>query len=93
MAETPLLFHHHFIDKLAFLNGFISGVALYPQVIKVILSGQAIGVSLSTYCLILINSIVWLAYAVHRGLISLAIASILNILASAILITSVIVFV
>ncbi|MDQ5962268.1 MAG: hypothetical protein QG653_75 [Patescibacteria group bacterium] len=80
-----LIAHHHFIDKLAFLNGFISGVALYPQVWKLFTFGSTEGVSFVSFLIIFINSIVWLIYAVHRELISLAVASILNIVASGIL--------
>ncbi len=81
--------HHHFIDRLALLNGFVSGVALYPQVWAVLSSGSTAGVSLPTFLLILLNSIVWLLYALHRGLISLGIASVFNILASIILVCAI----
>lgn len=82
----PPFLHHHLIDRLALANGFVSGVALYPQVWTVFSSGSTTGVSLPTFLLILLNSIVWLLYALHRGLISLGIASVLNILASIILV-------
>lgn len=78
--------HNHFIDKLAFANSLVSGLALYPQVWTVLSSGLTEGVSLFTFALILLNSLVWLMYAIHRGLLSLGIASVLNTLASAILI-------
>ena len=81
--------HNHLIDRLALANGFISGVALYPQVWTVLSSGSTVGVSLPTFLLILFNSVVWLLYAVHRGLISLGIASVLNILASIILVCAI----
>lgn len=84
--------HHHFIDRLAFLNGFISGVALYPQVITVLLSGSAEGVSLTTFSIIFLNSVVWMFYSIHRGLLSLGIASLLNALASIILLLFILVF-
>ena|SRR3989338_1774322 len=89
MDNVSLVFHHHFIDRLAFLNSFISGVALYPQVWVVLRDGVATGVSFFTFVIILLNSVVWLLYAVHRGLLSLAIASTLNIMASAILVISI----
>lgn len=81
--------HNHFIDRLALANGFISGIALYPQVWAVLSSGSTTGVSLPTFLLILFNSVVWLLYAIHRGLISLGIASVLNILASVILVCAI----
>jgi uncharacterized protein with PQ loop repeat len=81
--------HHHAIDRLALANGIVSGAALYPQVWSVLMSGSAAGISLVTFCIILLNSLVWLAYALHRGLISVGISSILNALASSILVASV----
>ncbi len=87
-----IVIHHHLVDKLAFINGLISGIALYPQVYSILVSGSVVGMSLTTYVLIFLNSIVWLLYAVHRDLISLAIASILNIIASGILLYSIAAF-
>ncbi len=78
----PITVHNHWIDKLAVFTGIVSGFALYPQIYLIIMSGSREGVSLTTYAIILANSIVWLTYSVHRGLISLAIPSILNIFAS-----------
>lgn len=82
------LIHNHFIDKLAFINGFVSGVALYPQVWTVLTHGAPTGVSITSFLIILINSVVWVAYSVHRGLFSLGVASLLNTVASAILVFS-----
>ena len=78
-----IFIHNHWIDKLAVLTGAVSGFALYPQIFIIITSGSTESVSLTTYAIILLNSIVWLVYSIHRGLISLAIPSILNIFASA----------
>lgn len=86
----PNLLHHHLIDRIALLNGLVSGIALYPQVWTVLSNSSTAGISLPTFLLIFFNSIVWLLYAIHRGLISLGIASVLNIIASGILILSVI---
>ncbi len=83
--------HHHLIDKFALANGFVSGIALYPQVWTVLMSGSTVDISLSTFILIFFNSVVWLLYAIHRGLISLGIASVLNIVASSILILVIII--
>jgi len=81
--------HRHFIDKLAFFNGLISGLALYPQVWSVLKHGSVAGISLTTFVIIMVNSVVWLIYAMHRGLLSLGIASILNALASAALVLAI----
>lgn len=77
--------HTHFIDKVAVLNGAISGLALYPQVIKVLLTGTYNGVSPLSFIIILLNNIVWSIYAFHRGLISLLLAALLNSLAALVL--------
>ncbi|HEY4522598.1 MAG TPA: PQ-loop domain-containing transporter [Candidatus Paceibacterota bacterium] len=82
----PIVIHNHWIDKLAVLTGAVSGFALYPQIFIIITSGSTESVSLTTYAIILLNSIVWLMYSIHRGLISLAIPSILNIFASVVVI-------
>ncbi len=78
--------HNHVIDRLAFFNGIISGFALYPQVYSVAMSGSIEGVSIITFLMIFINSVVWFVYSIHRGLISLGIASTLNCVASGILV-------
>lgn len=83
------ILHRHLIDRLAFANGLVSGIALYPQVWSVLSSGSNEGVSTFTYALILLNSLVWIMYAIHRGLLSLGIASLLNALASVILLVTV----
>ena len=74
--------HFHWIDKLAFFNGLVSGIALYPQVYQAVVTSNFEGVSGLTYGIVLLNSVVWLAYSVHRRLLSLAIASALNIIAA-----------
>lgn len=83
------IIHRHLIDRLAFVNGLISGIALYPQVWTVLSTGSTSGVSVLTYFLIFTNSLVWVIYAIHRGLLSLGVASILNVVASGILLVAV----
>lgn len=81
----PPLLHTHFIDKLAVLNGFLSGVALYPQIYLILYGGVPNTLSELTLWLILLNNVVWFAYAFHRLLVSLLIAAALNTVAAAIL--------
>jgi uncharacterized protein with PQ loop repeat len=79
--------HRHTIDKLAEINGVVTGIALYPQVFKALTSTIAIQqLSLMTFLLILVNSFVWIIYGIHRGLTALIIASVLNLIASLILV-------
>lgn len=73
--------HHHPIDRLAQVNALVSGVALYPQLFKVLFTGNVTGFSLLTYALIVLNSLIWIIYALHRKLLPLLISSILNLLA------------
>ncbi len=77
-----LEFHNHVIDRIAVLNGVLSGIALYPQVWRVLATGDMSGVSIATFSIISLNSAVWVLYAMHRGLIALGIASVLNFFAS-----------
>ncbi len=79
-------YHHHLIDKIAIYTGIISGLALYPQVYIVIVTKNITGLSSVSFCIILLNSLVWTIYAMHRRLVPLIISSALNTLASAILI-------
>ena len=74
--------HHHPIDRIAKVNALISGIALYPQLFKVIFTGNVVGFSSLTYALIALNSLVWIVYAIHRKLPPLLISSILNCLAA-----------
>ncbi len=80
--------HHHVIDRAAFFAGIVSGVALVPQVWVTLASGTVDGVSLITFIVISLNSVVWLMYAMHRGLIALGIASLLNALAASVMVVA-----
>lgn len=78
--------YHHLIDKLALANGLISGIALFPQVVALLVSRHTQGLSLTSFAIIFLNSGVWLTYAVHRCLVPLIVASFFNIVASGILV-------
>lgn len=77
----PITIHNHVIDKIAIIVGFTSGISLYPQVWKIV-TNQSDGISVVTFGIIFMNSVVWLMYAFHRRLFSLMLASTLNLLAS-----------
>lgn len=85
----PITIHHHLIDRLALLVAASSGFSLIPQVWKVYTDGPD-GVALASFVIICLNSSVWLMYAIHRGLLSLAISSILNIITSGTIVTLVV---
>lgn len=74
--------HHHPIDYIGDLNGLISGITLYPQLYHAYTSHSLAGLSLTTFILILLNSIIWIAYAIHRNLTALLVSSCLNALSS-----------
>ncbi len=70
--------HTHLIDKIAILNGFVSGLALLPQLVSAIIMDAYADLSATSFSLIFINSVVWTAYSLHRGLFSLLMASLLT---------------
>jgi len=72
----------HLIDKIAFINGLVTGVALYPQLIKVLFLKSTGDLSMLTFGVITLNSIVWIFYGIHRTAIPLVIASVLNAIAA-----------
>lgn len=84
-ARETLGIHTHLIDKIAVANGIFSGLALYPQIYDVLFRGGFTNFSSLSLVLILCNSIVWILYSIHRRLISLFIASVLNFIAVVIL--------
>lgn len=86
MKEEKIIFHHHIIDKIAIYAGIISGIALYPQVYIIITTKNIDGLSLLSFIIIFINSVVWTLYTIHRHLMALIVSSLLNLLASIILI-------
>jgi uncharacterized protein with PQ loop repeat len=88
MPRRPLAhieLHTHLIDKIAVANGVLSGIALWPQVATSIFSPTSDGLSWLTFGIILVNSVVWSLYAIHRRLVALLLASLLNTLAATIL--------
>ena len=74
--------HSHPIDRLADVNSIVSGIALYPQLFKIIFDDSIIGLSYVTFLIIAINSLVWIAYGYHRRSMPLLISSLLNLISS-----------
>lgn len=74
--------HHHTIDYIADANGIISGVALFPQLFKIIRTQQAGDLSIVTFYIVLLTNIVWFAYGLHRKAMPILFASTLNLSAS-----------
>lgn len=81
--------HHHFIDRLALLNAFVSASALIPQVWMVLTAPVVAGVSILTFSLIALNSTVWFFYALHRAAWPLMLSSVFNVALSGVIILGV----
>ncbi|MBL8158804.1 hypothetical protein JNK62_04695 [bacterium] len=77
-----IVIHNHFIDRLAVVTGVISALALLPQVQVIMQATSFEHFSPITFVVIFFNSFVWLTYAIHRQLLTLAIPSIINIFSS-----------
>jgi uncharacterized protein with PQ loop repeat len=84
--------HTHPLDKIAEINGVLSGIALFPQVFKIATTKTTDDLSVSTFVFILINSLIWTLYARHRSLPQLLLSSLLNGLAAAILLLYIILY-
>jgi len=82
---TKLGRHQHPLDKIAEINGLLSGLALYPQVIKAIMSKSVGGLSVYTFLFIFMSSIIWIFYAHHRSLPQVLVSSFLNCIAAGLL--------
>jgi len=71
--------HRHIIDYVALANALVSGVSLIPQAWKVLKTLSVHDLSFATFTLILLNSVIWSAYAVHRRDLILLVSSALSI--------------
>jgi uncharacterized protein with PQ loop repeat len=74
--------HTHPIDHLAEANGLLSGIALYPQLFKVITTGETRALAPTTYLIFFVANIVWIIYGIHRRALPVLISSALNLIAS-----------
>lgn len=74
--------HNHAIDVIADVNGIVSGIALYPQLLKVMETKSVSDLEPLTFFIVFLTSIIWFAYAIHRRALPVILASILNLIAS-----------
>ncbi|MFA5853754.1 MAG: PQ-loop domain-containing transporter [Patescibacteria group bacterium] len=74
--------HRHLVDRIAYANGLLSGFALYPQVIKAFLTHEVQGLSFLTFTIILVSSLTWVVYAIHRRTFAILISSTMNSVAA-----------
>lgn len=75
---TRLEDHQHLVDRIAYANGLLSGIALFPQAIKAFWTLNVQGLSLLTFVIILVSSLTWMVYAIHRRTLALLISSTMN---------------
>lgn len=78
-----LVKHNHPIDQLTVGASLLSGVALYPQVFKVFITKEVIGLAPSTFFILTVTNAIWIAYGIHRKSLPLMISGVLNLIASA----------
>ncbi len=88
--QIDRIFHRHPIDVLASVNGVVSGLALYPQLVHLMRGGDATGISLTTFILIAVTSFIWCIYAIHRRTSPTLVSASANLIASALIIALVI---
>lgn len=74
--------HRHFIDYLAAGNSILSAIALFPQLFSLLFNQASHDVSVPTFLLIALNSLIWLIYGLHRKTMPLVVSSTLNAAAS-----------
>lgn len=70
--------HKHAIDYIAEANSGISAVALLPQLYELLRGGTTRGLSSLSFFLIMLNSVIWLIYGIHRKTPPLIISSTFN---------------
>lgn len=79
--------HKHPIDHVAALNAIVSGLALYPQVFKVIATRDVSGLEPISFVLFLVSNLVWHAYGWHRRAMPVIVSSACTAIAAAVILT------
>lgn len=74
--------HHHPIDYIAEINAVINGIALYPQLAKVIQTHSVANLSSSTFLILFCTNIIWTIYGLHRRDAAVLATSVLVVMAS-----------
>ena len=76
IALTPFV---KFMDVVALLNGILGSFTALPQIYQIMVTGSATGVSLLTWILLIVSSIIWLIYAIPHRIQPIIIASAISI--------------
>lgn len=74
--------HHHVIDYIAEANAVLGGLALYPQLYKVLTTRDAHDLSHLTFFMIGTANTIWILYGIHRRDVAVIISSVLVFLAA-----------
>jgi MtN3 and saliva related transmembrane protein len=74
------------IETLATVLGVITGLANFPQIIKILKNKSARDISITTNLIFLVSSIVWLLYGFQLNSFPLIIANIIYIVTYALII-------
>ncbi|MCC7523136.1 hypothetical protein IT407_05065 [Candidatus Uhrbacteria bacterium] len=77
--------HNHPIDRLTEGASLLSGIALYPQVFKIFTTKNVDDLAPSTFFILVVTNIIWIAYGVHRKSIPLLISGSLNLISSSLI--------
>ncbi|OGL74041.1 hypothetical protein A3E39_02630 [Candidatus Uhrbacteria bacterium RIFCSPHIGHO2_12_FULL_60_25] len=77
--------HKHPIDHLAELNALVGGIALYPQLSKLVSTHDVDGLAPTSFFIMFATNLVWHAYGWHRRAPPVIVSSALTALAAAII--------
>lgn len=75
--------HKHPIDRLAELNAFVGGIALYPQLFKILATHDVSALAPTSFLIMFASNLMWYAYGWHRSALPVIISSALSALAAA----------
>ncbi|MCK9361624.1 PQ-loop domain-containing transporter [Patescibacteria group bacterium] len=84
--------HDHPIDRLTEAAALLSGVALYPQVFKIVTTRHVADLAPTTFFIMVITNTIWIAYGIHRKSIPLLISSTMNLVAASLIVVFFFVF-
>ena len=74
------------IEFMGCLAGVLTSFAFFPQIIKLIRTKQAIGISISTYSCTFIGCSIWFVYGLLMNSIALVIFNLINIITTFIIV-------
>lgn len=85
IGRLGLTKHNHPLDYLAEANALVGGLALYPQLFKVLATRDVSGLAPTSFLLFFVSNLVWHAYGWHRRALPVIVSSALTTLAAGII--------